>query len=246
MAVILPNRHTDCQIAPASVTTSSRERPRAERTRHGRSTQRCGPSRRHRPMHRRHGARRHNGRRGARRWDGRPRRSASSPTRVDARQLDERQRQPLPDDRDMSCSEQRQSELFHRRDVGPHLRRVVAGARAVRACDQDHQRAIVLHDAERYGDRLRERDRPRRRPRDPRLPRQPDRRGRSRARERRPGRAAVPSGASTGEHEADELRDGGEPLRRQGRPKAVGNVNGEIADELRGLEALDQRPSTRR
>ena len=43
---------------------------------------------------------------------------------------------------------------------------------------------------------------------DPRLPRQPDRRGRGRARDGVGGRAAVPSGASTGEHEAVELRDG--------------------------------------
>ena len=56
------------------------------------------------------------------------------------------------------------------------------------------------------------------------------------------GRAAVPSGASTGEHEAVELRDG-DPSAYLGKgvTKAVANVNGEIADALTGLEAGDQR-----
>ena len=57
------------------------------------------------------------------------------------------------------------------------------------------------------------------------------------------GRAAVPSGASTGAHEAVELRDG-EPdaLRRQGRDRsAVDAVNGEIFDALSGFDAEDQR-----
>ena len=56
------------------------------------------------------------------------------------------------------------------------------------------------------------------------------------------GRAIVPSGASTGEHEAVELRDG-QKDRYQGKGvlKAVGNVNGEIADALIGWEAADQR-----
>jgi enolase len=55
------------------------------------------------------------------------------------------------------------------------------------------------------------------------------------------GRAAVPSGASTGEHEAVELRDG-DPKRYGGKGvlKAVGNVNDAIAPKLRGLNALDQ------
>jgi enolase len=56
------------------------------------------------------------------------------------------------------------------------------------------------------------------------------------------GRAAVPSGASTGEHEAVELRDGDN--RRyvgKGVLKAVENVNGEIANALAGLDASDQR-----
>jgi enolase len=55
------------------------------------------------------------------------------------------------------------------------------------------------------------------------------------------GRAAVPSGASTGEHEAVELRDG--DRRRyggKGVTKAVENVNGVIAREVEGLDALDQ------
>jgi enolase len=55
------------------------------------------------------------------------------------------------------------------------------------------------------------------------------------------GRAAVPSGASTGAHEAVELRDG-DKLRYGGKGvlKAVGAVNGEIMDLLAGLDALDQ------
>ena len=54
------------------------------------------------------------------------------------------------------------------------------------------------------------------------------------------GRAAVPSGASTGAFEACELRDGGERYMGNGVEKAVANVNGEIADTLIGLNALDQ------
>src|SRR5689334_17920403 len=55
------------------------------------------------------------------------------------------------------------------------------------------------------------------------------------------GRAAVPSGASTGEHEAVELRDGGDRYGGKGVTNAVGFVNGEIADELRGVDAFAQR-----
>ena len=55
------------------------------------------------------------------------------------------------------------------------------------------------------------------------------------------GRAAVPSGASTGEHEAVELRDGGERFGGKGVLSAVGFVNDEISDELVGYDALDQR-----
>jgi enolase len=55
------------------------------------------------------------------------------------------------------------------------------------------------------------------------------------------GRAAVPSGASTGEHEAVELRDGGERYLGKGVLTAVGFVNGEIAGVLDGFDALDQR-----
>jgi enolase len=51
----------------------------------------------------------------------------------------------------------------------------------------------------------------------------------------------VPSGASTGEHEAVELRDGGDRYSGKGVRTAVGHVNGEIADELRGRDALEQR-----
>jgi enolase len=55
------------------------------------------------------------------------------------------------------------------------------------------------------------------------------------------GRAAVPSGASTGEHEAVELRDGGDAYHGKGVERAVANVNGEIAEALVGLSADDQR-----
>jgi enolase len=54
------------------------------------------------------------------------------------------------------------------------------------------------------------------------------------------GRAAVPSGASTGVHEAVELRDGGPEWGGKGVTKAVANVNGEIASAVRGLDARDQ------
>jgi enolase len=55
------------------------------------------------------------------------------------------------------------------------------------------------------------------------------------------GRAAVPSGASTGQWEAVELRDGGSAWMGKGVTTAVGNVDGEIAPALIGLEADDQR-----
>src|SRR5438034_6033811 len=54
------------------------------------------------------------------------------------------------------------------------------------------------------------------------------------------GRAAVPSGASTGQFEAVELRDGGAEWLGKGVEKAVGNVNGELAAALAGREASDQ------
>ncbi len=55
-------------------------------------------------------------------------------------------------------------------------------------------------------------------------------------------RAIVPSGASTGEHEAVELRDGDEQrYKGKGVLKAVENVNGEIAEALGGMDAADQR-----
>jgi enolase len=54
------------------------------------------------------------------------------------------------------------------------------------------------------------------------------------------GRAAVPSGASTGQFEAVELRDGGEAWRGNGVARAVANVNGELAGVLAGLDASDQ------
>ncbi|ALC05398.1 Enolase [Corynebacterium deserti GIMN1.010] len=55
------------------------------------------------------------------------------------------------------------------------------------------------------------------------------------------GVAGVPSGASTGVHEAHELRDGGDRYLGKGVLKAVENVNEEIGDEIAGLEADDQR-----
>jgi enolase len=56
------------------------------------------------------------------------------------------------------------------------------------------------------------------------------------------GRAIVPSGASTGEHEAVELRDGDDQrYKGKGVLKAVENVNGEIAEALANLDAADQR-----
>jgi enolase len=54
------------------------------------------------------------------------------------------------------------------------------------------------------------------------------------------GRAAVPSGASTGEFEATELRDGGEAWGGKGVTRAVANVDGEIAAAVGGLDAGDQ------
>ena len=55
------------------------------------------------------------------------------------------------------------------------------------------------------------------------------------------GRAIVPSGASTGEHEAVELRDGGKRFLGKGVLQAVSNVNNEIRELLLGLDGLDQQ-----
>ena len=55
------------------------------------------------------------------------------------------------------------------------------------------------------------------------------------------GRAAVPSGASTGAHEAVERRDGGKRYGGKGVLDAVGHVNGELRDAVVGLDAADQR-----
>jgi len=54
------------------------------------------------------------------------------------------------------------------------------------------------------------------------------------------GTAAVPSGASTGEYEAVELRDGGDQWGGKGVGEAVSHVNGEIADALKGARAAEQ------
>jgi enolase len=55
------------------------------------------------------------------------------------------------------------------------------------------------------------------------------------------GRAMVPSGASTGQFEAAELRDGGDRYMGKGVQQAVDHVNGEIADTIEGLDSLEQR-----
>src|SRR4029077_12885768 len=54
------------------------------------------------------------------------------------------------------------------------------------------------------------------------------------------GRAAVPSGASTGAHEAVEKRDGGQRYHGRGVLQAVGAVNGEIFDALSGVDDADE------
>jgi enolase len=60
------------------------------------------------------------------------------------------------------------------------------------------------------------------------------------------GRAIVPSGASTGVHEAVELRDGGEAYGGKGVTRAVANVTGEIAEAVHGLDAGDQEALDRK
>ena len=60
------------------------------------------------------------------------------------------------------------------------------------------------------------------------------------------GIAAVPSGASTGVHEAVELRDGGDAYGGKGVTKAVANVNGEIFEAVRGMKADEQEELDRR
>ena len=55
------------------------------------------------------------------------------------------------------------------------------------------------------------------------------------------GRAAVPSGASTGVHEAVELRDGGDAFGGKAVTKAVANVNGEIFEAVRGMKGDEQK-----
>jgi enolase 1/2/3 len=60
------------------------------------------------------------------------------------------------------------------------------------------------------------------------------------------GRAAIPSGASTGVHEAVELRDGGHAWNGKGVANAVGNVNGELAGAVTGMDADEQEALDRR
>ncbi len=55
------------------------------------------------------------------------------------------------------------------------------------------------------------------------------------------GHVAIPSGASTGEFEATELRDGGERWQGKGVQRALANVEGEIAEAVAGMDASDQR-----
>src|SRR5438270_11486384 len=59
-------------------------------------------------------------------------------------------------------------------------------------------------------------------------------------------KAEVPSGASTGEYEAAELRDGGSDWMGKGVRRAVENVNGEIASAVRGQDAASQAALDRR
>src|SRR5690606_37644857 len=54
------------------------------------------------------------------------------------------------------------------------------------------------------------------------------------------GRAAVPSGASTGEHEAVELRDGGKAYMGKGVTQAINNVNTGLADKIIGMSVFEQ------
>ena len=60
------------------------------------------------------------------------------------------------------------------------------------------------------------------------------------------GRAIAPAGASTGTHEAVELRDGGQAFGGFGVARAVANVNGEIAAALRSMPIADQAAIDRR
>jgi enolase len=60
------------------------------------------------------------------------------------------------------------------------------------------------------------------------------------------GRAAVPSGASTGVHEAVELRDGGDPYGGKAVTRAVANVCGEICQAVKGMDAVEQEALDRR
>ena len=60
------------------------------------------------------------------------------------------------------------------------------------------------------------------------------------------GRAAVPSGASTGVHEAVELRDGEDAYGGKAVTRAIANVNGEIADAVRAFDGSDQEAVDRR
>jgi len=60
------------------------------------------------------------------------------------------------------------------------------------------------------------------------------------------GRAIVPSGASTGVHEAVELRDGGDAWNGKGVSQAIANVNGELADAVIGTDAREQELIDRR
>ena len=57
------------------------------------------------------------------------------------------------------------------------------------------------------------------------------------------GRAAVPSGASTGEHEAVELRDGGKDFMGKGVQTVVKNVNQQLAEHIVGMSVFEQNRS---
>ena len=127
-----------------------------------------------------------------------------------------------------------------RGERGPLLVAAVRAARAAASTPSSRSGPRPTGCGKRSRKRAHERDRAGPRPPDPRQPRQPDGRGRRRAPVRRGGPRGVPSGASTGEFEAAELRDGGEAWQGKGVRKAVANVNGELAEAVRGSDPADQ------
>jgi UTP-glucose-1-phosphate uridylyltransferase len=132
------------------------------------------------------------------------------------------------------CPRARSSATTPRKTAAPHRLRRGRGGR-------DRGRRVLRRPSIRRLGEHEHNHRIRLRARDPGQPRQPHRRGGGRARRRRARRAAVPSGASTGEREAVELRDGDKKrYLGKGVLKAVKAVNNELAAELLGEDALDQ------